>query len=597
MTFPTPVPLGRGRITTMSDKPTAILYARVSTRAQAEEGYGIDYQLRELREWVTREGYEIVREIREPGYSRESWNRPGLDEIRHLAESGFRGDVLAWRRDRYFADPVYRGLFAREMEEYGIRLRATNDSGGDSPTDEFTDGILDLIARMEIRTTAERTRAGKRERASQGKYVWAGAVPYGYKYTNGELHVDPATARNVERIFRVVGYEGRGMNQVRRLFMSEGIPSPRGSRTWHVSTISRIVNNDIYLSRPYEEVAEQVPNEVVARLDPSEHYAITHYNQRRTRTVHTMTGRGRSVTFNDPEAWIAVPVPELGVPPEWVHAARRNVAKRTAWQPSDRREWPLRGLAHCPCGRQLLTYYTTRGGFYYVCPRKRREGGCPEGGHYIRAEPLEEQVADFTLGLLRNPEVLREKVEQQLERERATLCNPEREIRALSDRLWTIERKRSGFQHQAAEGLMTLDELRANLSELDEQRKVVERERDALRESEARLEELDEQAALIDQYLRELPDLIDSQPLLREHETVPAKRTEDNPLGAYHLTPERIRRLSEEEVSDKRRAAADARTRRYRALYDGLNLNVVPYADGSLKVTWAGDCTLLQPSG
>src|SRR5918995_468521 len=128
---------------------TAILYARVSTDDQAER-YGPRYQLRELRKWADDEGYRIVEEVEEPGYSRESWKRPGLDTIRQLAESGFRGDILAWKRDRYFADPVYRGLFEKEMDAHGIRLRAMDDSGTDSPEGLLADGIMDLLARLEI---------------------------------------------------------------------------------------------------------------------------------------------------------------------------------------------------------------------------------------------------------------------------------------------------------------------------------------------------------------------------------------------------------------------------------------------------------------
>src|SRR5687767_4574974 len=38
-------------------KLTAILYARVSSKAQAERGLSLPGQLRELREWAEREGY------------------------------------------------------------------------------------------------------------------------------------------------------------------------------------------------------------------------------------------------------------------------------------------------------------------------------------------------------------------------------------------------------------------------------------------------------------------------------------------------------------------------------------------------------------
>jgi site-specific DNA recombinase len=338
---------------------TAILYARVSTLRQAEEGYGLDYQLRELRNWAKAEGYSIVEEIKEPGYSRESWKRPGLDRIRDLAEEGFRGDILAWQRDRYFTDPVYRGLFDKEMGVYGIRLRAMDDAGGGDPEEadaEIFNILKDVMGRRERRKTTKRTRAGKREAAYNGRYVWNGIPPYGYIYEDGELKPDPSTAPNVRRIFKIVGDEGRGKNQVRKAFQDAGIPTPRGGKVWHVSTISRILNNDVYLSRPYDEVAGLVSADVAAHLDSGKQYALTYYNKRRSKTIHSMNGTTRNISFNDPDTWIPVPVPDLNIPPEWVHAARRNTQNRTRWQSNDKREWPLRGLAFCPCGRQLVAF-------------------------------------------------------------------------------------------------------------------------------------------------------------------------------------------------------------------------------------------------
>jgi site-specific DNA recombinase len=40
----------------------AILYVRVSTDEQSKSGYSIPDQLRELRAYATREGYQVVEE-------------------------------------------------------------------------------------------------------------------------------------------------------------------------------------------------------------------------------------------------------------------------------------------------------------------------------------------------------------------------------------------------------------------------------------------------------------------------------------------------------------------------------------------------------
>jgi site-specific DNA recombinase len=62
----------------------AILYARVSSKEQAEDGYSLQDQLRTLRQWATSNGYQIVEEVEDRGYSGASLERPGLSRVRDL---------------------------------------------------------------------------------------------------------------------------------------------------------------------------------------------------------------------------------------------------------------------------------------------------------------------------------------------------------------------------------------------------------------------------------------------------------------------------------------------------------------------------------
>jgi site-specific DNA recombinase len=48
---------------------SAILYARVSTDEQARSGYSLAQQLEALRDYATREGYDVVEEVSDPGES------------------------------------------------------------------------------------------------------------------------------------------------------------------------------------------------------------------------------------------------------------------------------------------------------------------------------------------------------------------------------------------------------------------------------------------------------------------------------------------------------------------------------------------------
>jgi hypothetical protein len=102
------------------------------------------------------------------------------------------------------------------------------------------------------------------------------------------------------------------------------------------------------------------------------------------------------------------------------------------------------------------------------------------------------------------------------------------------------------------------------------------------------IRQLDMLSALVDEYLRDLPELVEGSGVeLRDYETIPEDRTETNLLGAYKLTPERVRTLTEEEQTAREIEAHNARATRFRDLYQSLGLTVVVHKDGTLDISWS----------
>jgi Recombinase zinc beta ribbon domain len=159
---------------------------------------------------------------------------------------------------------------------------------------------------------------------------------------------------------------------------------------------------------------------------------------------------------------VAVPVPDAGIPPERVGAARGAIRDNARPSRADGRLWELKGILFCPCGCRTVPHNSRRGGkryHYYACGRYRHEGpGACEHRKNWPAEALERAVRRYVLDLLRNPEVMRRQVEQALQDEIAALRAPERKIGAWAGRLAETDRLRVAYQRQQAEGLMTLEE-------------------------------------------------------------------------------------------------------------------------------------------
>ncbi len=145
--------------------------------------------------------------------------------------------------------------------------------------------------------------------------------------------------------------EGATIHAVKRAFEKEGLKTPGGGRYWNEPFIKSRVLDDVYRPHSFEEIRELVLPEVAARLDPEKHYGVWWYNRRRQRRVQRSEAgqdgrryRQRTITTEKPRAeWIAVPVPDSGIPREWVDAAREAVKHNRRPSPAGLRFWELSG--------------------------------------------------------------------------------------------------------------------------------------------------------------------------------------------------------------------------------------------------------------
>src|SRR5215211_3784142 len=492
----------------------AVLYARVSTDEQARSGYSLAQQLEALREYAAREGYEVLEEVSDPGQSGASLERPGMDRVRDLVAAGGVSVVLAQDRDRFAREPAYHYLLRREFEEYGTKIRALNDRGDDTPEGELTDGILDQLAKFERAKIAERTRRGKRRMASEGKIVAGPSPVYGFRYTEDRkgYEVDEAKMRVVRRIFELMA-AGKALRSIKRGLDDDGIPTPGGGQFCSTAYIKELIAHDAYRPHTCEQVKELVSPEVAARLDPTERYGIWWFGRKRHHQMHKSESGPDGRTYHktkmsvwlEREKWIAVPVPDSGIPQETVDAARERVKNNRPATKTGARFWELSGgIWRCAsCGRAMSG--TRAGGknskrFYYRCPNNATNGreACPNGKHH-RAERTEAEVWGEISSLLKEPERLRAGVARMLEDERRG--DPQHEMRVWAKRLAEVDVKRSRYQEMAAEDLIDFDELRAKLGALEAERKTAARELEAARDKAERLASLKlETEALIEAY-------------------------------------------------------------------------------------------------
>ena len=501
------------------------LYVRVSTDEQKRHGFSLADQRRTLRQHAEREGFVVAEEVADEGLSGANPYRPGLGRILELAQEGAIDLVLATKRDRFFRDLYLRRGFERDLARHRVRLVALDDLNN-----RIADGVMDLLAEEQRREIAKETRRGRMQRARSGRVV-AGVPPFGFRFNadNTNFVVSEAEMAVVRRVFSMVA-GGTGLNGVKNALQEDGTATPRGGTLWSRAVLRQIVLDDAYLARTHEEMcglAEEglLAGDVLATLDPALPHAVWWFNREGVESYYEDDKKRRRFWQNPREEWIAVPVPDAGIPREHVEEARRRIADNRAPSTANRRFWELSGgVLFCPCGLRMSTHGAKRKdghSYYYVCGKRRSNNGtCEHGAKYHPAPVAEGRVREFVLGLLRDPETLRTRVERQVEEERRALKAPEREVKGWKERLAALGRKRSGFLDQNAEGIISMAELRQKLDALP---------------------------ALVDGYLADLPYLLDRVPVVRGYETV----GHDYEPGTKPrtLTPDSVRHLPEEEVS------------------------------------------------
>jgi site-specific DNA recombinase len=508
----------------------AVLYARVSTEEQARSGYSLAQQMEALRVYAAQEGYEILEEVRDAGQSGASLERPGLDHVRDLVAADGVSVVLAQDRDRYTREPAHHYLLREEFKEHGCKLKALNDRGDDSPEGELMDGVFDQFAKFERAKTRERTRRGKLRKAQQGKIVAGHRPHYGFTYNANKNNyvIDPDEMRVVQRIFYMVGVEARSLRAVRKTLEAEGVPTPGGARYWTQVFVRSAILDDVYCPYAYEEVETLVTPEILARLDQDQRYGIFWHNTKRnTYKQVSETGlngktyrKKRKVTPKPREEWIAVPIPDSGIPREWVDAAREEIKNNRRSPSTSGRFWELSGgLLRCGHCDANMRNYTTLGSrdpdvwyFYYRCARQAEKGSeaCPHKKMYPVAD-VEHRVWEFVSDLLTDPDQLRADLDAMIEEERQGMHGePEQEEKPWLRKLAQVESKRSRFQDMAAEDYITFDELGAKLSDLEKIRTTAVEKLEAIRNCQERIEEMEkDRDAILESYALRAPEALD----------------------------------------------------------------------------------------
>ncbi len=145
----------------------AAIYARVSTNDQ-----NCEMQLRELREYLARRGWELGEEFIDAGFSGAKASRPALDRLMAAAARREFDCVLVWKLDRFGRSVLHLSQQLATLASHGIRFISSSqsiDTDASNPVSRLLTTILAGVAEFEREIIRERTLAGVRAAKAKGK--------------------------------------------------------------------------------------------------------------------------------------------------------------------------------------------------------------------------------------------------------------------------------------------------------------------------------------------------------------------------------------------------------------------------------------------
>lgn len=227
-----------------------VLYVRVSSKEQEEEGYSVDAQVEYGRDYARRQGIEIARTwtIAE---SAKASDREGFAELVAFVRS--RPDVRAMifekadRMTRNYADLVRIYDLIEKHDKEAHFFKENFFIGKDSRSSEkLRLDIQVVLARNYVNNLAEEVTKGMLQKVKQGGFPALAPTGYVNDIATREIHVDPSKAPIIRKLFELYATGRYSISDLVGVAAKAGLEHPLVRKPMSLGGIYRILINPFY---------------------------------------------------------------------------------------------------------------------------------------------------------------------------------------------------------------------------------------------------------------------------------------------------------------------------------------------------------------
>jgi DNA invertase Pin-like site-specific DNA recombinase len=226
----------------------AVIYCRVSTKEQVEEGNSLASQKKTCLLYAKEHGYDVVEIFIEQGESAKTQNRTELQKLfRFCADKKNNIQaVIAYKIDRISRNTDDYSQIRLLLKRYHVEIKSTSEHIENTPAGRFMENMLANVAQFDNDVRTERSVNGMKDAMREGRHV--GKAPFGYANIrlNGKSNIIPSDkAWIVQKAFAEVARNDRSVSDIRVSLQKDGMVN-RSGRPYSKSQFYRILENEVY---------------------------------------------------------------------------------------------------------------------------------------------------------------------------------------------------------------------------------------------------------------------------------------------------------------------------------------------------------------
>ena len=234
----------------------ALIYCRVSTKKQAEEGYSLDAQEKFCSTFAKNNGYKIIKVYEDEGKSATNLNRPALqDLLDKCQEDKSIKAVFVQETDRLTRNTKDHLTIKAILKKADVKLiSVAQPMLDDSPEGSMVDTILASVNQFQSDLNSRKTKKGLQEKFDQG--WWPGWSPLGYlnvtigEETDGKkaekiIKGDPEKWDPIKKGLKLYLTENYSVFEINDILYAKGLRSKTGKKVSH-SILTSTLKNPFY---------------------------------------------------------------------------------------------------------------------------------------------------------------------------------------------------------------------------------------------------------------------------------------------------------------------------------------------------------------